>query len=117
MPPGKAPNTTTLMSTPPTPPAPEGVEITEFCVGDQRYALLSLPATTSPFPGGLTEAEWLIGLMALAGHSNATMATMRGVAPRTIANQLASLYRKLGVSSRGELAARWPALFAEATGR
>lgn len=95
-----------------TPPAPEGLEITEFRVGAQRYAVFSLPATSVLFPGGLTETEWLVGLMALAGHSNATMAAMRGVAPRTIANQLASIYRKLGVNSRGELAARWPELFA-----
>jgi DNA-binding CsgD family transcriptional regulator len=41
----------------------------------------------------------------LAGLSNAEVAIRRGTSPRTIANQLASVLRKLGVGSRYELAA------------
>ena len=39
------------------------------------------------------------------GVSNAQIAQIRGAAKRTIANQLASAYRKLGGASRARLAA------------
>ena len=53
----------------------------------------------------LTPAERMIALDAAAGLSNATIAARRRRSVRTIANQLASIYRKLGVGSRAELAA------------
>jgi DNA-binding NarL/FixJ family response regulator len=44
-------------------------------------------------------------LDAAAGLSNAAIARARGRSPRTIANQLQSIYRKLGVASRAEMTA------------
>lgn len=41
----------------------------------------------------------------LFGYGNAEIARRRGVALQTVANQLHQLFRALGVSSRGELAA------------
>jgi DNA-binding CsgD family transcriptional regulator len=53
----------------------------------------------------LTNAEKAVTALAVVGLSNAEIAGARGVSERTIANQLAAIYRKLGVSSRFELAA------------
>jgi DNA-binding CsgD family transcriptional regulator len=39
------------------------------------------------------------------GQSNAAIAKARGTHVRTVANQLAALFRKLGVASRAELRA------------
>lgn len=54
----------------------------------------------------LTEAERDVIALALAGCSNRRIASLRSSALRTVANQLASAYRKLGLSGRRELAAR-----------
>jgi DNA-binding NarL/FixJ family response regulator len=56
------------------------------------------------FPA-LTQGEGEIVTCVVAGNTNAEIASKRGVAPRTVANQLATIYRKLGVQSRNELAA------------
>ena len=53
----------------------------------------------------LTDAERATIQLALVGLRNSEIATRRSVAARTVANQLASAYRKLGVGSRAELAA------------
>ena len=42
----------------------------------------------------------------LGGQTNAEISRARGTSPRTVSKQLDSVYRKLGVHSRGELAAR-----------
>jgi DNA-binding CsgD family transcriptional regulator len=39
----------------------------------------------------------------LSGHSQAAIAGSIGVAPRTVANQIASVYRKVNVHSRMDL--------------
>jgi DNA-binding CsgD family transcriptional regulator len=64
---------------------------------------LSFPLSVPPAAAQLTCAEQKIMLLALKGHDNATIAAMQGVALRTVANQMASVFRKLGVSSRVEL--------------
>ena len=48
-----------------------------------------------------------LGGTVLAGLANAAIARRRGTSARTVANQVASIFRKLGVQSRAELAARW----------
>jgi DNA-binding CsgD family transcriptional regulator len=53
----------------------------------------------------LTPSERAVVALAVAGHSNASIAAARGSSPRTIANQLASAYQKLGLSGRRELRA------------
>src|SRR5262245_61054841 len=70
--------------------------------------LLSVPATRAPqlSPPDLTEAERDVALLAAAGFSNEDIAQKRRCRPRTIANQLAAAYRKLGISGRRELRAR-----------
>jgi DNA-binding CsgD family transcriptional regulator len=53
----------------------------------------------------LTASERAVVVLALSGCSNASIANQRGSTARTVANQLASVYRKLGISGRRELAA------------
>ncbi len=55
-------------------------------------------------PSVLTEAESEVALAVARGLSNAAIAAERGAAVRTVANQVAAVMKKLGVSSRVELA-------------
>jgi len=54
----------------------------------------------------LTDSENAVAALAIAGHSDTEIAARRGVSKKTVANQLRQIYRKLGVVSRFELAAR-----------
>lgn len=54
----------------------------------------------------LTAAELAVARLAARGQSSARIAATRGVSERTIANQLASVYGKLSIGSRSELARR-----------
>jgi len=51
----------------------------------------------------LTDAERTVALFALDGCTNAQIADLRRCSPRTVANQVASAFRKLGVRCRLEL--------------
>jgi DNA-binding CsgD family transcriptional regulator len=53
----------------------------------------------------LTGAELEVAAALIEGASNQRIAGARGFSVRTVANQVASIFRKLGVRSRGELAA------------
>ena len=67
--------------------------------------VMSLPVETGRAePEGLSAAERQVASEAASGLSNAAIGKKRGRSPRTIANQLASIYRKLGIASRAELA-------------
>jgi len=52
----------------------------------------------------LSDAERDVTALALAGLSNSEIGRRRGTSGRTVANQMATIFRKLGVSSRTELA-------------
>lgn len=84
------------------------LDVFELELGGESFVVMSLPsgASTSELTDGLSAAERQVAGDAAAGLSNAAIAKKRGRSPRTIANQLASIYRKLGVASRAELAAR-----------
>ena len=83
--------------------------VTHFEHEGERFAVLSFEHLAAALPGGLSEAEAMVALLAVTGQSNRAIARSRGVTERTVANQLASLYRKLGIRSRGELIAGWTA--------
>lgn len=53
----------------------------------------------------LSAAERDVTCRLLDGHGNERIARDRGTAVRTVANQVASIFRKLNVSSRSELSA------------
>lgn len=67
--------------------------------------MVSFPISRSPQWKDLTAAEEEVVELVLEGLSNAQIAQRRGTRERTVANQLASIFRKVGVSSRSELAA------------
>jgi DNA-binding CsgD family transcriptional regulator len=54
----------------------------------------------------LSEAELEVVSAVLRGHSNQDIAAQRGRSTRTVVNQLASVYEKLGIHSRRELLVR-----------
>jgi DNA-binding CsgD family transcriptional regulator len=80
------------------------VKVTRVRVGDSELAIISEPLPASAAPG-LTRAEREVCEQLLLGASNAEIAAWRGTSARTVANQVASIFAKLGVSSRAELAA------------
>lgn len=63
-------------------------------------------SASGPGRGRLSGAELSIVESVLQGATNCEIARERGSSARTVAHQIAAVYRKLGVSSRGELAAR-----------
>ena len=52
---------------------------------------------------GLTEREWIIAQAAARRERSREIAERLGVSVRTVDNHLSSIYRKLGISGRGEL--------------
>jgi DNA-binding CsgD family transcriptional regulator len=72
--------------------------------GEEWMVVAYAPARPSAL-AVLTASELAVVDDWLAGKSMRAIATGRGVAVRTVAKQLASAYRKLGVSSRVELVA------------
>lgn len=74
-------------------------------IGGESLVVVSLPAHDPERARQLGRAELAVARDAVAGLSNAAIARRRGRSPRTIANQLSAIYRKLGISSRAELAA------------
>jgi DNA-binding CsgD family transcriptional regulator len=53
----------------------------------------------------LSPAEVAVAQLLLAGKSNASIACARGTSVRTVANQVANIFKKLDVTSRSELCA------------
>lgn len=87
-------------------PATGGLFATRLRVGGEEYVVLSEPLPNpEDFGGTLTDAECAIVRLLLEGRSNAAIAQLRLTSPRTVANQVAAIYRKLHVGSRAELAA------------
>ncbi len=77
----------------------------KFDIG--RARLWIVPESPSlAAPAGLTDAELTVARLVALGRSNAEIARLRARSVRTIANQVAAILRKLGVTSRVEIAAR-----------
>jgi DNA-binding CsgD family transcriptional regulator len=83
------------------------IETRRLQVGGVELVVLSFPEIAARLPTDLLSAaerevlRWL-----LRGETNAQVAARRQTAVRTAANQVASIFRKIGVASRAELAAR-----------
>jgi DNA-binding NarL/FixJ family response regulator len=84
-------------------PTPEGLVAQRL---DEDLVLLSFPLPEAEVPDALSLAEQEVAQMVFDGASNQEIARARGVSVKTVGNQLESIYRKLGVSSRVELALR-----------
>jgi DNA-binding NarL/FixJ family response regulator len=80
------------------------IDVFDLEIGDEKLVVLSIPIEAGASLEKLTPAEREVARAVLRGLSNDEVATLRGCRPRTIACQLASIYRKLKVSSRSELA-------------
>jgi DNA-binding CsgD family transcriptional regulator len=90
----------------PSLPHPRGLRARAFSFACGDYLVLSYPLGGWVAPLGLTRAERAVVEAVLRGASNAEIARSRGTSPRTVANQLASIYEKLGVRTRYELVRR-----------
>jgi len=82
---------------------PPRLEVHTFTVGREEYALIRYDTPPGPCDQALTLAEREVLRLALQGLSNEQIGIARNTRPRTIANQIASIFRKLKVSSRLEL--------------
>jgi len=74
--------------------------------GDTTRFVVSVPRPERAFRAGLNPAERDIVRLRVEGMSYAEMAKTRKTSPRTIANQVGAVYRKLGVSGRLALLSR-----------
>lgn len=70
------------------------------------HLVVSFAAPSVQFSSSLTDAEISIAHLLLAGATNADIAHARGRSLATVSKQIASLFRKVGVRSRTELATR-----------
>jgi DNA-binding CsgD family transcriptional regulator len=82
---------------------PPGLRVTRFRAGSDELAILSYPLFRLTLPESLTKAEREIAIEALAGRTNQQIAASRATSVRTVANQINSILRKTGASSRAEL--------------
>lgn len=85
---------------------PRDLRAARFALAGRDVVVLSYPTGDPALPDGLSPAEREVTHALLQGATNAEIAEQRGVAVRTVANQVASVFKKLGVSSRTELAAK-----------
>ena len=81
------------------------MDVFEVTVGDEALTVLRLPAPDPALLAMLTEAERSVLSLVLMGRNNAEIAAARATSVRTVANQLAAIFDKLGVHGRSELAA------------
>ena len=91
---------------PPQPSAPSDFRAAELRSDERSFIVMSYPLPAWEMPDVLTAAEKEVLRALLAGATARELAGQRGVSPRTIANQIASVFKKLGAQSRLELAAR-----------
>jgi len=86
---------------------PPDLVASELVVGARRLLVVSFPVEGSSLGherfAELTTTEHEIALLLLEGKKNAQIAKVRRTSARTVANQVASILRKLGVASRREL--------------
>ena len=83
---------------------PAGLRVSRLAVGTAEVLVLSYPVSGRGAASPLTPAETEIVGLLVRGRSNADIAAHRGTTLRTISKQVDSIYKKLGVHSRAELA-------------
>lgn len=71
--------------------------------GDELLVLI-FPVPERQALQALTDAEREVVRRVLEGATTSAIAAARRTSPRTVANQLQSIFRKLGIASRAELA-------------
>jgi DNA-binding CsgD family transcriptional regulator len=86
--------------------APAGLQALGFELGGEEFLVLAWPSAPLELPALLTSAEREVVALVRGGLSNGEIARRRGRSVRTVANQVASIFGKLGVGSRAQLVAR-----------
>jgi len=84
---------------------PLGLRASRVEIDGEELAVFSFPLPPPTLPESLSAAERDVAIAVLEGLSNSEIAASRGTSARTVANQVASLLRKLGVRSRAEAVA------------
>ena len=87
--------------------APPGLRCLLLEVGSAVVAVLTFRLDVAMAERKLTSAEKSVVGAIFEGKSNVAIAQDRGTSPRTVANQVASIFRKHGVASRAELVAQY----------
>jgi DNA-binding NarL/FixJ family response regulator len=92
--------------------APDGLRSTRVEVEGREIVVLShpLPSLAEATPDaleGLSGAEGAVAALLLAGCSYSEIAATRGTSLGTVKKQIQAIYRKLGIGTRSELAARF----------
>jgi DNA-binding NarL/FixJ family response regulator len=82
------------------------VRVARFRQDGHDYAVIRI-AIVPKLPPSLTTAETEVATLVIEGLSNAAIAARRATSVRTVANQLRSIYSKLGVGSRRQLCSRF----------
>jgi DNA-binding NarL/FixJ family response regulator len=90
---------------PPRATVPFGLRASRVEIDGEEFAVFSFPLPPPTLPNSFSEAERDVAIAVLEGLSNSDIAAARGTSARTVANQVASLLRKLGVRSRTEAVA------------
>jgi DNA-binding NarL/FixJ family response regulator len=88
----------------PNPRQGGAVRVFELRYGGEDLLVLSAPLEGEP-PRGLTPAELAVARAIARGATNAQIARERGTSVRTVANQVAAIFKRLGVGSRAQVAA------------
>lgn len=92
---------------------PQAAAVAGYWVIDrQEYVAFSGRAETANI-AMLSRAERIVFEAVISGLATNEIASLRGATPRTIANQLASIFRKLQLGSRSELLARYAHCYRE----
>jgi DNA-binding CsgD family transcriptional regulator len=91
--------------------APRDLELTRAVIGGREVLVLSWAidgpsGAKMPGEAALTPVERDVVDRLLEGKSYREIAHARGTSLRTVSKQVGAVYRKLGVGSRSELAAR-----------
>lgn len=69
----------------------------------RTYSVVSTPRPERSLADALSRAEYAVTRLLLEGKTHAEIAAVRNTSVRTVANQLAAAFHKLGVSGRSEL--------------
>ena len=88
---------------PPSSEVPGRLAVSKIETEEGVIGIFSIDLPSAAVEHALTDAEREIVTALLDHQSNAEIARRRGTSVRTVANQVASIFRKLGVKSRGEL--------------
>lgn len=79
----------------------------KWAEGGQLLVVRFPLSSSTPASSKLTAAEREVVRRVLDGRRTSEIAAARRTSPRTVANQLQSVFRKLGIASRAELARRF----------